>query len=246
MLKRTLLSTAVFAALSTNALALVITGTDPDTGPGDPRPNSNAAAAAFDTLAGDINPIGVLTFESSPLGHSNSFSPKPGVTVDMSASPFSAVVAGDTNNVGYNTTPFGRKFVQFLQQGSVVTERIDFIFDMPISAFGAYFTGAQDDFPGFWSVEWVDQNGHADGFSLDKPAPNPNDGTAATEFGGFVDPNLAVTKVSIVMRRETPGDFRDIIGIDDVRYTACAVPEPGTMVALGLGVAALVRRRRKA
>lgn len=39
------------------------------------------------------------------------------------------------------------------------------------------------------------------------------------------------------------GDNSDFIGIDDVVYTA--VPEPATMAALGLGFAALLRRRRK-
>lgn len=39
------------------------------------------------------------------------------------------------------------------------------------------------------------------------------------------------------------GANSDFIGIDDVAYTA--VPEPATMAALGLGVAALLRRRRK-
>ncbi len=40
------------------------------------------------------------------------------------------------------------------------------------------------------------------------------------------------------------GANSDFIGIDDVVYTQ-AVPEPATMAALGLGVAALLRRRRK-
>ncbi len=40
------------------------------------------------------------------------------------------------------------------------------------------------------------------------------------------------------------GANSDFIGIDDVRYSA--VPEPGSMIALGLGAAALVARRRKA
>lgn len=39
------------------------------------------------------------------------------------------------------------------------------------------------------------------------------------------------------------GSNSDYIGIDTIRYTA--VPEPATMAALGLGVAALLRRRRK-
>lgn len=39
------------------------------------------------------------------------------------------------------------------------------------------------------------------------------------------------------------GTNSDFIGIDDVQYTA--VPEPGSMIALGLGAAALVARRRR-
>lgn len=39
------------------------------------------------------------------------------------------------------------------------------------------------------------------------------------------------------------GANSNFIGIDDVAYTA--IPEPGTMIALGLGVAALAARRRK-
>lgn len=38
------------------------------------------------------------------------------------------------------------------------------------------------------------------------------------------------------------GANSDFIGIDDVSYTA--VPEPATMAALGLGIAAMIRRRR--
>ncbi len=44
----------------------------------------------------------------------------------------------------------------------------------------------------------------------------------------------------------TFGDFNDWVGIDNINYTAQAVPEPASMAALGLGVAALLRRRRKA
>lgn len=244
-MKRTLLSLAVLAAFSANSMALVIWGTDPDTGPGDPRPNSDAAAAAFDTLAGDINPIGVITFESSPLGTFNSFSPKPGVTVVNGSGPETEVSADSTADLGYNTTPFGRKFLKFWQTGNNLVESVTFVFDMPVSAFGAYFTGAQENFPGVFTVAWNDLNGNSGSAILDKPAPNPNDGTAATEFLGFVDPQLAVNMVTVTMTRDALDGGRDLIGIDDVRYTACAVPEPGTMAALGLGVAALVRRRRK-
>jgi hypothetical protein len=39
------------------------------------------------------------------------------------------------------------------------------------------------------------------------------------------------------------GANSDFIGVDDVSYTS--VPEPATMAVLGLGAAALLRRRRK-
>ncbi len=40
------------------------------------------------------------------------------------------------------------------------------------------------------------------------------------------------------------GANSDFIGIDDVRYTSNAVPEPATFAVLGLGALALIRRRR--
>lgn len=244
-MKRTLLSVSAIVALSSYAVAvpLVITGTDPFTGPGNPRPNSDAAAAAFDTLAADLNPIGAITFEGSPLGTFASMSPKPGVTVWNNSGPDTEISADSTVDLGYNTTLFGRKYLRFWQSGNNLMEDVTFTFDMPIAAFGAYFTGAQENFPGAFSVEYTDQFNNSYSFLLDKPAP-ANDGTAATQFLGFIDAGAMITKVSVVMRRDTLDGGRDLIGIDDVRYTAC-VPEPASMAILGLGVAALVRRKRK-
>lgn len=43
----------------------------------------------------------------------------------------------------------------------------------------------------------------------------------------------------------TPGDFNDWVGIDNINYTiADPVPEPASLVVLGLGAVALIRRRK--
>jgi PEP-CTERM motif len=50
-----------------------------------------------------------------------------------------------------------------------------------------------------------------------------------------------VTQIAV-----TPGDFNDWVGVDNINYTAAnPVPEPATMAVLGLGAAALLRRRNK-
>lgn len=246
MLKRTLLPIAL-AALSASAHALLVfSGTDIATGPGDARPNSNAAAAAFDTIAASMFSISAVTFENMPLGTFNTISPKPGLKVVNGSGADTAIDATPTDDLGYNTTFGGRKYLRFWQSFGVVTEQVDFVFDEPINSFGAYFTGAQENFAGIFTVEFTDSHGNPQSLLLDKPAPG-NDGTAATQFLGFVDDNFSgITKVSVVMRRELPDvGGRDLIGIDDVRYTNCdVIPEPGTMMALGLGLSALVVRRR--
>ena len=170
---------------------------------------------------------------------------KPGVSVTNWSGVETAFDATPTLDLGYNTTPLGRTYLRFWQTGNELMESVQFHFDMGISSFGAYFTGAQDNFPGVFSVDFLDSTNTMQSLVLDKPAPNPNDGTAATQFLGFVDPTAAITDVWVVMRRDTIGGDRDLIGIDDVRYTAC-VPEPASMAAIGLGVATLIRRRRRA
>lgn len=44
----------------------------------------------------------------------------------------------------------------------------------------------------------------------------------------------------------TAGDFFDWVGVDNINYTpASTVPEPATMAVLGIGAAAMLRRRKR-
>ena len=57
---------------------------DPGVGPPNPRPNSDAAAAAFDAAAGAMGNLGIATFEQAPIGDfSGPLTIATGVTVEM-------------------------------------------------------------------------------------------------------------------------------------------------------------------
>jgi hypothetical protein len=64
-------------------------------------------------------------------------------------------------------------------------------------------------------------------------------GTAANFFAGWQNAG-GITSVRIT---EPTGENGLVGGIDNVRYTT--VPEPATLAALGLGLVALLRRRKK-
>lgn len=53
----------------------------------------------------------------------------------------------------------------------------------------------------------------------------------------------SVLKISIDARNL--GSLNDDIAIDNIRFSQQAVPEPATMAALGLGLAAMIRRKRR-
>jgi hypothetical protein len=64
-----------------SAAPLIFTGSDPGTNSTDPRPISDAAAAAFDTAAASLGPLSLITFESAPVGTFGSLQVAPGVRV---------------------------------------------------------------------------------------------------------------------------------------------------------------------
>lgn len=211
-------------AASSQAALVVFSGADSGANSTDPRPLSDAAASAFDAAAGSLGSLNVINFESTPLGSFSSQTVAPGVTLS-GTNPLivDAPYSTPDSLFGYNTTVGGTHFAQFF--GGSMT----FTFATPIHAFGTYLTGVQ--------LDHLDIS-FDDGSAQSIPLVNVGSGA---QFLGFTDAGKSISSLTINMQTPTVGD---VAGMDDVRYGA--VPEPTTMATVGLGIAALLRRRRKA
>lgn len=225
---------------TTSAVPVYYFGADPGAGSSNPRPNSNAAAAAFDAAAASgLGPINIINFEAVPPGNFTSLTVAPGVTAtqinnDMSlggivtegfATPHGAPT-------GYNVTEGGRYFLGFVPKGDIGTATLMFKFETPIWAWGAYIVGLEESINGDLFIEFND--GVARSFEL------VDNTVAGIEFFGFTDLGTSITEISLVLRKVS--GTRDIYGIDEVRYVA--IPEPATLLLLGLGRLGLLKRRR--
>lgn len=213
-------------AASSNASIVVYTGGDPGNST-DPRPNSLAAALAFDTAASGFGTVNLIDFESAPVGPFSSLNVGGGVTLSglsfasNNQEILSAPMSPPDGLFGFNTTSGGTHFVSM--NGGTLT----FSFATPVQSFGAFFTGVQI------NIGTVTFN---DGSSQTLTLPSPNNG--GIEFFGFTDSGQSISSLTINV-------LGDIIGIDDVRYVkASEVPEPTSMGALGVGGLALMRRRK--
>jgi hypothetical protein len=212
---------------------VIFSGSDPGAGPTDPRPNSNAAAAAYDAAA----PGSIITFESTALGAFTNLTIATGVTMngsDASGDPQTVVnapVGTPADVYGYNTTAGGSKFVSLL--GGSLT----FSFATPIDAFGAYLSGVQ------LAGETIT---FSDGSSESIGIPNPGIG-GGVDFLGFTDFGKSISSVEINVQTSSGGD---IVGVDDVRYqtASTSTPEPGSVALLAtifVAIAVCLRMRRK-
>ncbi len=214
----------MLAAGTTQAALTIYTGADPSANGSDPRPFSDAAAAAFDSAAGTTS---LIDFESASIGAFTSLAAGPGATLtgaDVSANPQTIVnspIGSPDSLYGYNTTSGGANFASFYGGSMTLT------FATPVTAFGAYFSGLQIPSENVVTANFEGGGSETVGTVL-------NDG--GIEFIGFTS-NVGITSVFMDM----PGD---IVGVDDIRYSA--VPEPATMAVLGLGLAAAARRRKQA
>jgi hypothetical protein len=214
------LVTALFMTVGANATIVVTSGTDIGANSTDPRPNSNAAAASFDSSNNET----IYTFETAPLGSFASLNVAPGVTMtSTTASILNTPVGNPDRLFGYNTTAGGSRFVSLL--GGSLT----FIFDTPVEDFGFYITGVQLD------SETITFN---DGAPQSIPIPNPGIGNGGVSFIGFTDFGNPISSITINVAG-------DVVGIDDVRVSY-GVPEPATLMLVCSAIALMgLSRRRK-
>jgi hypothetical protein len=228
---------------------IVFSGSDPGAGPSDPRPNSDAAAAAFAAAA--TQPSQRITFEGLPLGNFSSLAVAPGVTVTLAqmGDTFPAGISNSNSapvTLGYNTTPGGSQFLQYAPTLAVGTSTATFSFANPVQGFGAYFTGLGTNPVN--SVHLVFNDGMSEDILL------TGNSAGGVQFFGFLDPGASFSSLSV--QEGTTATQRDIFGIDDVRLVyapaaaaAAAIPEPATAGLFVLGLAGLaglaVRRWRR-
>ncbi len=220
--------TALFCC-SISADVTVFSGIDAGAGPGDPRPNSDAAHAAF-VAASPLAGRRIIDFEGLPLGILESG--PIGFRVDMSSTGQDPGCLGGQGvrvsasaTLGYNTTSGGSKDLGFCA-GFGLESSMGFTFHSSINSFGAYFTGIGT----VAASVTLDFN---DGSSQSIPLLGAASGGAA--FYGFIDPGKRITFVEI--NEINVGNSRDIFGIDDMEFTVTppvAVPTTGPLGSLAL------------
>lgn len=210
---------------ASNASLVVFSGADVANST-DPRPNSIAAALAFDTAAAGLGSVNVIDFESAAVGTFSNLALGGGVSlagidfISADQEIRNTPISPPDGLFGFNTTTGGTNFASM--NGGTLT----FTFATPVQSFGAYFSGVQI------SAETITFN---DGTSQTMNLVNLGSGV---QFLGFTDAGQSISSITI-------GTFGDIIGVDDVRYVnTSTVPEPASLAVLTLGALALIRRRK--
>lgn len=212
-------------------------------------PISNAAAAAFDTAAGPLGSVNLITFESLPVNvptYATSLSLGGGVTALLAGAftqPSTGIMSapGD-KNYGFNVTPGGSKFLELDINSAASPASVTINFPSPIQAFGAYVGGVGTGGVLGSSVVAKFNDGSSQQYTL-VGAPSANGGMM---FFGFTDPGAQIMSVTI----EEAGSFGlidDSFSLDDIRYVTngAAPPTPNassipTLSTWGLAAMAVI------
>jgi hypothetical protein len=249
----------LLASSPAGAAITIYYGIDAGAGPASPLPNSNAQAAAFDTAAGALGSLNLITFEPLPINvpvYSTSLSLGGGVTA-LLAGAFTQTSTGIMSapgdlNYGFNVTAGGSKFLELDINMAASPASVTINFPSPIQAFGAYVGGVGTGGVSGSSLVAKFSDGSSRQYTLEG-APNANGGMM---FFGFTDPGAQITSVTI----EEAGSFGiidDSFSLDDIRYVAAggAIPTDATAIpalsvwglaamAVGLaGIGAMALRR---
>jgi PEP-CTERM motif len=229
-----LCATVLWLPLSANGAVTLFSGFDPAAGPSSPRPNANAAAAAFDSAASALGAIALKNLENLTASNATTIVVDPMLNFQFAnhSTGYQTIRDADFDSAnGYNTTVGGNKWALIYPEISSVATQLDFLFSTPIQAWGTYHTGLGS-IPASVSIEFFD--GTSNSFPLSGGA------TGGAGFFGFTDSGRSISKVSWVVRpNPTSGDS---IGIDDTRYVL--VPEPSTLLLLGIGAINLLSSQR--
>lgn len=130
-------------------------------------------------------------------------------------------------------------------EGPLQDDRISITFAAAVQSFGFDMLYQSYDFAPFSRVEIYDSSNNLL-LSYNLPADSSaggGDAPGGSEFYGFISATRNIGRVAII-EEDSGGAFPDSnIGIDSLRFEA--VPEPGTMAVLGLGVVAALRRRKR-
>jgi hypothetical protein len=234
MMPKTIAASLIFCLFTYSASYGVVIYQDFDPGADstDPRPNSIAEAAAFDTAAGALGVVNLIDFETVPLGFATNRVIAPGVVAQfVGTAGGSGIIDGTGTTIqGYNTTLAGSRYLRV--DPFTGNSGVRFNFADPIDAFGAYITGL-----GTASGNLTAQ--FTDGSLVVLPIAGDDDG--GVQFFGFTNAGASISSVFLRFQ----GAASDIFSVDDLRYVT--VPEPSTWLLAGLGIAcpAAIRLRRR-
>lgn len=150
-----------------------------------------------------------------------------GAAVNNAAAP-SDIWMSDNHGLGGSKASYTSSMAMVANNGNQVSPW-EISFTTAVSSFGGMWQSAYDD--STLTFQFFDTNNVALNTITKTP---PNSGTL-TWYGFSYAPGISKVLVTSDQQYQIVDDF-----------TANAVPEPATMAALGLGVAAMIRRRKRA